>query len=177
MEKQRKEGMRLLTRILPILAAALLVSACGIYSFSGTSIQNDVETVAIDFFEYRAEKVNPSLSSDLTEALRTRFRRMTRLEQVEQDGDLEISGEITGYDVRPASVSADEIATQNRLTISVRVNFTNRKYPEDDFEGKSFSAYADYDSSNSLDAVESSLCSEIIDKLIEDIFNATVAQW
>ncbi len=169
--------MRLLTRILPILAAALLVSACGIYSFSGTSIQNDVETVAIDFFEYRAEKVNPSLSSDLTEALRTRFRRMTRLEQVEQDGDLEISGEITGYDVRPASVSADEIATQNRLTISVRVNFTNRKYPEDDFEGKSFSAYADYDSSNSLDAVESSLCSEIIDKLIEDIFNATVAQW
>ena len=169
--------MRLLTRILPLLAAALLVSACGIYSFSGTSIQNDVETVAIDFFEYRAEKVNPSLSSDLTEALRTRFRRMTRLEQVEQDGDLEISGEITGYDVRPASVSADEIATQNRLTISVRVNFTNRKYPEDDFEGKSFSAYADYDSNNSLDAVESSLCSEIIDKLIEDIFNATVAQW
>ncbi|MBO7575637.1 MAG: LptE family protein [Bacteroidales bacterium] len=169
--------MRLLTRILPILAAALLVSACGIYSFSGTSIQNDVETVAIDFFEYRAEKVNPSLSSDLTEALRTRFRRMTRLEQVEQDGDLEISGEITGYDVRPASVSADEIATQNRLTITVRVNFTNRKYPEDDFEGKSFSAYADYDSNNSLDAVESSLCSEIIDKLIEDIFNATVAQW
>lgn len=169
--------MRLLTRILPLLAAALLVSACGIYSFSGTSIQNDVETVAIDFFEYRAEKVNPTLSNDLTEALRTRFRRMTRLEQVEQDGDLEISGEITGYDVRPASVSAEEIATQNRLTISVRVNFTNRKYPEDDFEGKSFSAYADYDSNNSLDAVESSLCSEIIDKLIEDIFNATVAQW
>ena len=169
--------MRLLARILPLLAAALLLSACGIYSFSGTSIQNDVETVAIDFFEYRAEKVNPSLSSDLTEALRTRFRRMTRLEQVEQDGDLEISGEITGYDVRPASVSADEIATQNRLTVSVRVNFTNRKYPEDDFEGKSFSAYADYDSNNSLDAVESSLCSEIIDKLIEDIFNATVAQW
>ena len=59
----------------------------------------------------------------------------------------------------------------------MRVNFTNRKYPEDDFEGKSFSAYADYDSNNSLDAVESSLCSEIIDKLIEDIFNATVAQW
>ena len=88
--------MRLLTRILPLLAAALLVSACGIYSFSGTSIQNDVETVAIDFFEYRAEKVNPTLSNDITEALRTRFRRMTRLEQVEQDGDLEISGEITG---------------------------------------------------------------------------------
>ena len=169
--------MRRLTRILPLLAAALLLSACGIYSFSGTSIQNDVETIAINYFEYRAEKVNPTLSDELTEALRTRFRRMTRLEQVEQDGDLEISGEITGYDVRPASVSAEEIATQNRLTVSVRVTFTNRKYPEDDFEGKTFSAYADYDSNNSLDSVESSLCAEIIDKLIEDIFNASVAQW
>ncbi|MBR3653411.1 MAG: LptE family protein [Bacteroidales bacterium] len=169
--------MRPLARILPLLAAALMLGACGIYSFSGTSIQNDVETINIDYFEYRAEKVNPSLSNDLTEALRTRFRRMTRLEQVEQDGDLEITGEITGYDVRPASVSAEEIATQNRLTVSVRVSFTNRKYPEDNFENKTFSAYADYDSTNSLDAVESSLCAEIIEKLIEDIFNASVAQW
>ena len=169
--------MRPLARILPLLAAALMLGACGIYSFSGTSIQNDVETINIDYFEYRAEKVNPSLSNDLTEALRTRFRRMTRLEQVEQDGDLEITGEITGYDVRPASVSAEEIATQNRLTVSVRVSFTNRKYPEDNFENKTFSAYADYDSNNSLDAVESSLCAEIIEKLIEDIFNASVAQW
>lgn len=169
--------MRPLARILPLLAAALMLGACGIYSFSGTSIQNDVETINIDYFEYRAEKVNPSLSNDLTEALRTRFRRMTRLEQVEQDGDLEITGEITGYDVRPASVSAEEIATKNRLTVSVRVSFTNRKYPEDNFENKTFSAYADYDSTNSLDAVESSLCAEIIEKLIEDIFNASVAQW
>ena len=169
--------MRPLARILPLLAAALMLGACGIYSFSGTSIQNDVETINIDYFEYRAEKVNPSLSNDLTEALRTRFRRMTRLEQVEQDGDLEITGEITGYDVRPASVSAEEIATQNRLTVSVRVSFTNRKYPEDNFENKTFSAYADYDSTYSLDAVESSLCTEIIEKLIEDIFNASVAQW
>ena len=168
---------RLLARILPLLAAALTLSACGIYSFSGTSIQNDVNTINIDFFEYRAEKVNPSLSNDITEALRTRFRRMTRLEQVEQDGDLEITGEIVGYNVAPAAVSADEIATRNRLTVTVRVNFTNRKYPEDDFDGKSFSAYADYDSTNTLDAVESTLCTEIVDKLVEDIFNASVAQW
>ena len=164
-------------RILPLLLAALMLGACGIYSFSGTSIQNDVETVNINYFEYKAQKVNPSLSNDLTEAIRTRFRRMTRLEQVEQDGDLEITGEITGYSVAAAAVSAQEIATQNRLTVTVRVNFSNRKYPEDDFEGKSFSAYADYDSTNSLDAVESSLCAEIVEKLVEDIFNATVAQW
>ena len=69
------------------------------------------------------------------------------------------------------------MAAQNRLTVTVKVSFTNRKYPEDNFENKSFSAYADYDSTNSLDAVEQTLCEEIIDKLVEDIFNATVAQW
>lgn len=164
-------------RLLPLLAAVLTLSACGIYSFSGTSIQNDVNTINIEYFEYKAQKVNPSLSNDLTEALRTRFRRMTRLEQVEQDGDLEIVGEVTGYSVSATAITAGEFAAQNRLTVTVSVSFTNRKYPEDDFDNKTFSAYADYDSNNSLDAVESSLCAEIIDKLIEDIFNATVAQW
>ena len=163
--------------ILMLCCAALTLGACGIYSFTGTSIQNDVNSITINYFQYRAEKVNPSLSNDLTEALRTRFRRTTRLEQVEQDGDLEITGEITGYTVGAAAVTADEVAARNRLTVTVKVSFTNRKYPEDDFQDQSFSGYADYDSTNSLDAVESSLCAEIIEKIIEDIFNATVAQW
>ena len=164
-------------RLLVILTAALLLSSCGIYSFSGTSIQPDVKSINIDFFEYRAQRVNPSLANDITEELRNKFRRLTKLEQVEQDGDLEITGEITGYDVRASAVTANEVAAQNRLTVTIKINFTNRKYPEDSFENKNFSAYADYDSTNSLDAVESSLCAEIIEKLIEDVFNATVAQW
>ena len=61
--------------------------------------------------------------------------------------------------------------------MTVKADFTNRKYPKDDFTGKSFSAYADFPSDQLLDAVESSLCTEIIDKILEDIFNATVAQW
>jgi len=177
MEKERKMMTRPAARILSLLSAALLFSACGIYSFTGTSIQNDVNTVTINYFEYKAQKVNPSLSNDLTEALKTRFRRSTRLEQVDQDGDLEITGEVTGYTVSATAITANEVAAQNRLTVTVRVNFTNRKHSEDDFENQTFSAYADYDSTNSLDAVESSLCTEIIDKIIEDIFNATVAQW
>lgn len=164
-------------RPLLLLAAALTLGGCGIYSFTGTSIQNDVNSIHIEYFEYKAQKVNPSLSNDLTEALRTRFRRMTRLEQVEQDGDLEITGEVTGYNVSAAAITADEVAARNRLTVTVRVNFTNRKYPEDDFDAKSFSAYAEFDSTLTLDAVEADLCTEIIDKLIEEIFNATVAQW
>ena len=161
------------------LVCMLAVCGCNIihYSFSGTSIQPDVKTITLNEFEYKALKVNPTLSNSLSEAVRTRFRQMTRLEQVEMDGDLEITGEITGYDVRAQAVTANEVAAQNRLTVTVKVSFNNRKYPEDNFENKSFSAYADYDSTNSLDAVEQTLCEEIIDKLVEDIFNATVAQW
>jgi hypothetical protein len=160
------------------MAAAFLLGGCSIvnYSFSGTSIQADVKTVTINYFEYKALKVNPSLSNDLTEAMKDKFRKLTKLEQVEMDGDLELSGAVTGYEVRASAVTADEVAAQNRLTVTVSLKFTNRKYPEEDFE-KNFSAYADYDSTNSLDAVESSLCEEIVEKLIEDMFNASVAQW
>ena len=161
---------------LALCLTALIVHSCGIYSFTGTSIQPDVKTITINYFEYKALKVNPSLSNDLTEAMKDKFRKLTKLEQVDIDGDLEISGAVTGYDVKAMAVTASEVAAQNRLTISVKINFTNRKYPEDDFE-KSFSAYSDYDSTSSLDAVEATLCEEIIEKLVEDIFNASVANW
>ena len=164
-------------KLLLLAFLALSVCSCGIYSFSGTSIQPDVNTVAIEYFEYKALKVNPSLSNELTEAIKTRFRRMTRLEQVDVDGDLNISGQVTNYTVSTAAVTAQEVAAQNRLTVTVKVSFANRKHPEDDFTDKTFSAYADYDSTNSLDAVESTLTTEIVEKLVEDIFNATVAQW
>lgn len=156
---------------------AMIVRSCGIYSFSGTSIQPDVQSVTINYFEYKALKVNPSLSNELTEALKDKFRKLTKLEQVDEDGDLEIYGEIIGYDVKAMAVTANEEAAKNRLTVNVKIMFTNNKYPEDSFDSKSFSAYADFDSALLLDSVESTLCEEIIEKLCEDIFNATVANW
>ena len=158
------------------MITVLCLSSCGIYSFSGTSIQPDVNTITINFIEYRAQRVNPSLSNDLTEAIRNQFRRMTRLEQVEMDGDMEISGQITGYDITTAAVTANEVAARNKLTVSVKIQFTDKKHPEENFD-KNFSAFSEYDSTNTIDAVESSLCAEIIEKLVEDIFNASVAQW
>ena len=162
--------------VIAFISAIALVAGCGIYSFTGTSIQPDVKTITIPYIENKAIRINPSLSNDLTEALQDKFRKLTSLQQVEMDGDLELVCEITGYDVKATAVTANEVAAQNRLTVTVKIQFTNRKYPEDDVD-KSFSAYADYDTNISLDAVEASLCEEIIDKLCEDIFNATVAQW
>ena len=164
-------------RIASILALAALVVSCGIYSFTGTSIQPDVNTITIPYVEYKALRVNPSLSGEMTEALQEKFRKLTRLDQVDMDGDLELVCEITGYDVKAVAVTADEQAAQNRLTVTVKIDFSNKKYPEDDVTNKTFSAYEDFDSTLSLDAVEGDLCVTIIEKLVEDIFNATVAQW
>lgn len=170
--------VRYMAAAIALVTAAMIVRSCGFvkYSFTGTSIQADVKTVTINYFEYKALRVNPSLSNDITESMKDKFKKLTKLEEVEIDGDLEITGEITGYDVKASSVTSNEVAAQNRLTVTAKINFVNRKYPEDDFE-KSFSAYADFDATNSLDAVEGSLCEEIIDKLVEDIFNASVANW
>lgn len=160
-----------------LIATAFIVQSCGIYSFTGTSIQPDVKTITINYFEYKALKVNPSLSNQITEALKDKFTKLTKLEQVDIDGDLEIIGEVTGYDVKATAITANEQAAQNRLTVNVKITFINRKYPEDSFESKSFSAYSDFDAMQTLDAVESSLCDEIVEKLCDDMFNATVANW
>ena len=159
-----------------ILLASLAISSCGIYSFSGTSIQPDVKTITIPYVEYTALRVNPSLSNDLTEALKEKFRKLTSLEEVDVDGDLELVCSVTGYDVKATAVTANEMASQNRLTVTVKIEFSNKKYPEDDVNN-SFSAYEDFDATLSLDAVEAGLCETIIETLVEDIFNATVAQW
>lgn len=160
-----------------LVATMFVVHSCGIYSFTGTSIQPEVKTVTINYFDYQALKVNPSLSNDLTTALQDKFLKLTKLEQVDMDGDIEITGAVTGYDVKATAITANEQASQNRLTVTVRISFTNRQFPEDDFQDKSFSAYADFDAMQQLDAVEASLCEEIIEQLCDDMFNATVANW
>ena len=97
-------------KFVSILAGSLLMVSCGIYSFTGTSIQADVKTITIPYVEYKALRVNPSLSGDLTEALQEKFRKLTRLEQVDVDGDMELVCEVTGYDVSATAVTADEQA-------------------------------------------------------------------
>ena len=168
-----KSSLRLL---LALVALALAVNGCWLYSFSGTSIQPDVKTICIEPVENKAMKVNPSLANSLFEAMCDKYKKLTKLEQVEDGGDLYVLATIESYQVSAAAVTADEVAALNRLTVTVKVKFVNEKHPEDNFE-KSFAAYEDYNSENALDAVEGTLCDTIIDKIVEDIFNATVANW
>ncbi len=175
--KGYRRTLAVLGVVMSLTVTALIVHSCGIYSFTGTSIQPDVKTVTIPYFEYKALKVNPSLSNQLTEALQEKFIRLTRLELIDDEGDLEIIGAVTGYDVKATAINAAEQAAQNRLTVTVKISFVNRKYPEENFDDKSFSAFADFDAMQQLDAVEATLCEEIVEKLCEDIFNGTVANW
>lgn len=160
-----------------LVATLLTLAGCGIYSFSGTSIQSDVQTICIEPVVNHAQKINPSLANQLTEELNDKFRKLTKLEQVQEDGDLNLLVTIESYDVRPAAITSDEVAALNRLTVTCKVVFINAKHTEDNIDGQSFAAYEDYDSNNSLDMVENQLCETIVKKLVEDIFNATVAQW
>jgi len=146
------------------------------YSFTGANISADVKTFTVFYFPNRAKLVNPTLSSDFTEKLKEKLIRQTSLREESETGDLVFEGQITGYEVRPMAVQKDDMAAQNRLTITLRVKYTNNKNHEEDFD-KTFSSFEDFSSSLSLNDVESSIVPEILDKLLEDIFNATIANW
>ena len=157
-------------------ASALLSNCRGGYSFTGASLSPDVETVYVAYIENTAPLIMPTLSNMLTERLTDKFTRQTKLTFTEIDADLQFEGEITNYDVTSIAVQAGEYAAQNRLTVAIRIRFTNMKDEKQSFN-KSFSAYADFPSEQSLDAVQNALVEEIIQQLVENIFNDSVANW
>jgi carbon monoxide dehydrogenase subunit G len=120
--------------------------------------------------------VQPNLSSVFTETLKDKFVSQTNLELVNYSGDLKLEGEITNYTVTAQSFQGNETAALNRLTITVKVKYTNSLEPEKDFD-TNFSRFSDFDSSQSLASVESDLIQEISEELAVDIFNKAVANW
>ncbi len=166
-----------------LLLVALVIGANGFltnckmsYSFTGASISPDVKTFSVYYFPNRARLVNPNLSQQITEALQDKLLRQTSLDQLEESGDLEFEGQITGYDTRPMNISEGDFAAQTRLTVTVKVKYTNNKNRDDDWE-KTFSAYEDFSATDILSDVEDQLMVDIIEKLTEDIFNASIANW
>ena len=157
--------------------AVVLLSGCKIkYSFTGANLSPEVKTFTVYYFPNRARLVNPTLSQTFTEDLKEKLQRQTSLDELSDSGDIEFEGQITGYEVRPVSIQKDDMAAQNRLTITVKVKYTNNKVPDDSFE-RSFSAFEDFSSSLSLSDIEGALVPDIVKKLHEDIFNATIANW
>jgi hypothetical protein len=160
-----------------VLAGVLLLPSCKVtYSFSGVNISPEVATYSVDYFPNRAPIVQAQLSQLFTDALMDKIQSNTSLDLSTDGGDVHFSGEITGYDTRPTAITGDEVAARNRLTITVRVRYTNAIEPELDYD-TSFSRYEDYDATLNLSDVENVLIEQILEYLIEDIFNRAFVSW
>lgn len=159
------------------LCVVLSLAGCsGGYSFTGASIPPEAKTISIKQFPNYASTVNPQLSQNLYEQLQQMFSSQTSLNVTSSDGDLQISGEITDYSTKASSISSTDNVATNRLTITIKVSFSNRFQSSADFN-HSFSRFRDYNASLDLSAVEAGLVEEIVTELCEDIFNKSVVNW
>ncbi|WKD84995.1 hypothetical protein KCTC32516_00332 [Polaribacter huanghezhanensis] len=168
--------MKKLFYIATFFVSLTLITACGAYSFTGGDT-GKAKTLQIDFFRNNAPLVEPSLSQKFTQDFQDLFLRQTNLSLVSSNGDIRFEGEITGYRIAPMSATAQQTAAQNRLTITINVRYFNKFIEKDNFE-KTFSFYYDYPANTQLigSALETAY-KEIIDRITQDIFNASVAKW
>jgi len=161
-----------------ILAFSLLftLSGCSVYNFTGTGKIN-ADTFQVNYFLNNADVVEPGIERTFTQRLQNLIQNQTNLSLTNENGDLLYEGEITEFRVTPMTATANQLAAQNRLTISVNVRFTNKKQEKDDFE-RSFSFYYDYPGNSLLTgAVLNAALEEIFERITQDIFNASLAKW
>ncbi len=162
---------------LMIVLLSQLFTACKVsYSFSGVNISPEITTVSVDYFPNRAPVVQAQLSQLFTDALIDKIQANTSLELISGTGQVSFSGEIRNYATKPTAITGQETAARNRLTISVKVVYTNSVQPDLDFDS-SFSRYEDYDSSQNLADVENELIDLIVESIVEDIFNKAFVNW
>ena len=155
--------------------------SCGNYSFTGASIPEGTETFQVNLFENNSGNnvgsiFEPGLDRDLTLALQNILENQTNLQLVQSNGDLLYEGEIIEYRVSPMTSTADLNAAQNRLTISVNINYTNFKKEEDNFERR-FSFFFDFPAEQQLISIKNEAHEIIFERLTQDIFNASLAKW
>ena len=165
-------------RALSLVVCMCLCSGCSIsYSFNGGTLDySKVKSMVIADVINRASIVYPSFASKFTEALRDMYTSRTRLEQLRREGDLELECVITGYDLSVASVNQDNFADRTKFTVTIQVKYTNRVNTKESFD-RSFTAYRDFDKTNSFAQVQDQLLEEITEDLVKQIYNATVENW
>lgn len=155
----------------------LLLYSCKIrYSFTGADIPEEAKSVSVALFVNNAGLANPNLPMRITETLKDQILAQSKLYMVQSNGDLQFSGIITSYDIKPVAVQANDNAGLNRLTITVNVSYTN-KFDEKKNFTQSFSRFSDYSSTQDLSSVEDNLITEINKMLVQDIFDRAFSNW
>lgn len=161
-----------------LIAFVLLInlSSCSVYNFTGTG-KIDAKTFQVNFFQNNAELIDPGIDRTFTLTLQDLIQNQTNLNLVKTGADLTYEGEITDYRISPMTATADQQASQNRLTIRVNVRFTNKNKETDDFE-KQFDFYYDYPAAQQLTGgTKDTAIKEIFERITQDIFNESLAKW
>ena len=164
---------------MPAVMMLLLITACSIsYKFNGASIDySKTKTIEIATFPIRSSYVWGPMASIFNNQLSDIYANNTKLIQVKRNGDLKVSGEIIQYTQRNKSVTSEGRSAQTELSMTVNVRFVNNKNHKEDFSDKRFTATASYENTQSLNAVQEELVTQMCKEITEQIFNATVANW
>lgn len=168
----------ILKTVIALFASALLMQGCTIsYKLNQASIDyTTTKTFSVEPFSNRAAYQWAPMAPMFNTTLTDRYNDQTKLVQVKRDGDLALSGEITSYDQTNKSISADGYSSMVQLRMTVKVKFTNRNKHSDDFE-RTFSSSREYDSSQQLSSVQEELVQQMIDDIVDQVFNQTVGKW
>lgn len=168
----------IMKKILFLLLLSLIASSCRIsYSFRTASIDYELtKTLMIAHFVNQAPLVYPPLEQRFNEEMKDMFTRNTRLQLVNQNGDMEIEGEIVGYELTPLAVQEDAFASETKLTMTVRIRFRNNKTDAPQIEER-ISANRTFSSNTVFDSVQDQLMGELIEEIVDQIFNVTMANW
>lgn len=170
--------MTRLARIFIYILGAMCLHSCAIsYKFNGANIDySTTKSISIEDFPNNASLFYAPLSNNLSDGIRDLYQRQTRLQLLRSGGDLELSGEIIGYEITSMGVGADNYSAETKLTMRVQVHFVNNIHPEESFD-KTYTASQNFDSSRMLSDVQDELCTLLITEISESIYNDTVAKW
>ena len=163
------------TKLIVVFGLLFTVTGCGIYSFTGADT-GSAKTFQVNFFQNNAELIEPQLDFDFTNSLQDLIQNQTNLNLVNDGGDLIFEGEITEYRIAPMTATAQNTAAQNRLNMAVNVRYFNTLDEEKDFEQR-FSFFFDYPANVQLNSVKDEAHEALFERLTQDIFNASLANW
>lgn len=168
---------KMLNKVALLTIAAMLMGCSVSYKFTSTSIDySRIKTIEIADFPLRSAYVWAPMHSMFNNELADAYATQTKLTQVKRQGDLQLSGEIVEYNQFNKGVSADGYSNLTQLKMTVNVRFINNKKHADDFERR-FTASAEYDASQQLNSVQEELVTQMIKDIVDQILNATVANW
>lgn len=171
--------MKKISSIIFISSLFIILGSCFSlkYDFKGgVNIPAHIQSYSVQYFDNRAKLIEPTFSQRFTDELKAYLESNTNLRLVNGVGDVDFSGVISKYDITPQAIAAGDQASMTRFTIAVKLEYKDQKIPENEFE-KTISAYREFPTSDSFNTVEESLSQEIMEEIIEQIFNAAFVNW